>query len=220
MSFESADFYLQILLILKTQTAYDMKQPVIILSLSMVFCLQLSLRGRNNIYRQKEIKKASPVLLAVGEKIQGSFIGDGSRSFATAVKVVQGQGNPVEGGTPDQYEIQFSDSRLKPVMDGCCNIRLINEGDLNDDHTDEISVFQAPMNGCTYSMTTYSYKNGGWKKLVETFLIPTGCESVTDQDLQKRVFRKDGIIYYYDSDPNQNGKLIKKKAVLNSFRKI
>lgn len=220
MSFESADFYLQILLILKTQTAYDMKQPVIILSLSMVFCLQLSLRGRNNIYRQKEIKKASPVLPAVGEKIQGSFIGNGSRSFATAVKIAQGQGNPVEGGTPDQYEIQFSDSRLKPVMVGCCNIRLINEGDLNDDHTDEISVFQAPMNGCTYSMTTYSYKNGGWKKLVETFLIPTGCESVTDQDLQKRVFCKDGIIYYYDSDPNQNGKLIKKKAVSNSFRKI
>lgn len=189
-----------------------MKQLLIILTLGFISLLQLPQHKKSKVSGQKNTKNVSSVLPAAGEKIQGNFIGDGRRGFATAVKVAQGQGNPVEDGTSDVYEIKFSDSRLKPISVGCCSVRLINEGDLNHDQSDEISVFQTPMNGCTYSMTTYSYKNGDWKKLVKTFLIPTNCESITDHDLQKRVFSENGAIYYYDSDPNKNGKLIKKKA--------
>lgn len=195
-----------------------LKQLLIIFTLGILSILQLPQHQKNKTSKQKSAKNEFSVLPSVGEKIQGNFIGDGKSGFATAVKVVQGQGNPVEDGASDAYEIQFSDRRLKPIAVGCCSIRLINEGDLNNDQSDEISVFQAPMNGCTYSMTTYSYKNGQWKKLVETFLIPTNCESITDQNLQNRIFRDNGAIYYYDSDPNKNGKLIKRKAVAR-FRK-
>jgi len=120
--------------------------------------------------------------------------------------------------TPDEYEIQFSGDNLKSIKAGCCNIRLINEGDLNNDGGDEISIFQAPINGCTYSMTTYSHIYGTWKQIVETFLIPTGCDTISDLDLQKRIFKENNAIYYYDTDLNdENGKLVKKKATSKSI---
>ncbi|MCH5597485.1 FEKKY domain-containing protein [Niabella ginsengisoli] len=123
-----------------------------------------------------EVKKLDSLLVvqkqlrAIGEEIQGDFDGDGKLEFAKAVKVKEGQGNPVEDGTPDEYEIQFSNHKLKPIKAGCCDIRLVNEGDLNNDGSNEFSIFQAPMNGCTYTMTTYSYSNKSWKQIVKPFL--------------------------------------------------
>ncbi len=157
----------------------------------------------------------SKVDTKIGEKIQGNFLGNGKKITATVIKIKEGKGNPIEDGTPDEYEIQFSDRKLKPIKAGCCEIILINEGDLNKDETDEISIYQAPMNGCTYMMETYSYINGNWKKIVDLFLIPTGCERISNDDLQKRIFRENNNIYYLQKDmSNENGKLIKKKVNL------
>ncbi|MBC8988211.1 hypothetical protein H9X96_20855 [Pedobacter sp. N36a] len=191
-----------------------MKQLLILLSWGVISFPQWLQSEKHNTSGQIKTSNESAVLHKMEERIQGDFIGNGRRGYAAAVKIAERQGNPVEGGTADQYEIRFSDSRIKSIMVGCCKVRLINEGDLNHDKADEISVFQAPMNGCTYSMTTYSYKNGSWNKVVATFLIPTGCEMIRDQDLQQRVFLEKGTIYYYVSDPNRSGKLIKKKAMI------
>lgn len=149
----------------------------------------------------------------IGDKIEGNFLGNGKKITVTAVKVKEGQGNPMEDGTPDQYEIRFSDSKLKPIKAGCCEIILINEGDLNKDGTDEFSIYQAPMNGCTYTLTTYSFIKGNWKKIVDTFMIPTACEGLSYDDMQNRIFRENNNIYYYETDANdENWKLIKRKA--------
>ena len=149
----------------------------------------------------------------IGEKIQGDFDGDGQVEIASAIKFKEGNGNPVDDGTADEYIIQFSGNVLSNINAGCCQIRLINEGDLNNDGADDLSIFQAPMNGCTYTMTTYSCRNGKWKQIVDPFLIPTGCEHYSDADLQKRIFKEHNNIYYFDTDPNdENGKLIKKLA--------
>ena len=148
----------------------------------------------------------------VGTSVQGDFDGDGIKEFAFAVKIKEGKGNPVDGGTADEYSINFSTTKLKSIKVGCCNTRLINEADLNGDGRDEITVYQAPMNGNTYSMTTYTFANGAWKVLIETFLIPTGGDYLSDEDLQKRIFKEDGYVYYYDVDVNdENFKLIKTK---------
>lgn len=150
------------------------------------------------------------------EKIEGNFLIKGKKSTATVVKTKEAKGNPIEDGMPAEYEIRFSDKKLKPIKAGCCEITLINEGDLNQDGTDEISIFQAPMNACTYSMTTYSYINGNWKKIVDTFLIPTGCDIISKDDLQKMIFRENNNIYYLQKDmSDENGKLIKKKVLKN-----
>lgn len=154
--------------------------------------------------------------IKIGEKIQGNFLGNGKNITATVIKIKEGKGNPVEDGTPDEYEIHFSDKKLKPIKADCCEIILINEGDLNKDRTEEISIYQAPMNGCTYSMTTYSYINGNWKKIVNTFMIPTDCEGISNEELQKIIFRENNNIYFLQKDmSNENGKLIKKKVKLN-----
>ena len=154
--------------------------------------------------------------IAIGEKIEGDFDKDDKKDFAIAVKTKEGIGNPVEDGTPAEYEIQFS-NRLKPISAGCCDIIFINEGDINNDGVDDISVFQAPGNGCVYSMTTYSYTNGNWQKIVPTFLIPTGCESISEDELQKRVFKEGNSIYFYESDLNdENEGLVKRKVSIKN----
>ena len=149
----------------------------------------------------------------IGTKIEGDFLGNGKKILATVIKTKEAKGNPIEDGTPAEYEIRFSDKKLKPIKAGCCETILINEGDLNNDGKDDISIYQAPMNGCTYAMTTYSFTNENWKKTVDTFLIPTGCETITNENLQKMIFRESNQIYYLQKDlSDENGKLIKKKV--------
>lgn len=155
----------------------------------------------------------NPTVNKIGKKIEGIFLGNGKNIIASVVKTKEEQGNPIEDGTPAEYEIRFSDNKLKPILAGCCEIILINEGDLNNDKKDEISIYQAPMNGCTYSMTTYSIIHGNWKKIIDPFLVPTGCERINNKDLQKMISSENHKIYYYMKDmSNEKGKLIKKKV--------
>ncbi|TDX86808.1 hypothetical protein [Epilithonimonas xixisoli] len=151
----------------------------------------------------------------IGEKIEGNFLGNGKKVIASVIKTKEAKGNPIEDGTPAEYEIRFSDKKLKPIKAGCCELILINEGDLNRDGIDEISIYQSPMNGCTYAMETYSNINGNWKKIVDRFLIPTGCDGISKDDLQNKIFREKNQIFYLEKDMSEgNGKLIKKKVNL------
>jgi hypothetical protein len=151
----------------------------------------------------------------VGAKIEGDFDGDGKNEFATVTKTKQGEGNPIEDGTPDEYTISFSNPSLKAIAINCCEATLINESDLNNDGKDDFSVFQAPMNGCTYSMTTYSVENSDWKQIIETFLVPTGCDGFTTEELQNRIFIENKTVYKLETDPNDESlKLIPKKIEL------
>jgi hypothetical protein len=194
-----------------------MRRLIIILIIGFSSCGQTLKDKKSVVEKNEKVVKAetkTSSLPSIGDKIQGDFNGDGHTDFATAVKIKEEQGNPVEDGTPEEYEIQFSNDKLKSIKAGCCEIRLINEGDLNNDGADEISIFQAPMNGCTYSMTTYSLINGTWRQIVEEFLIPTGCDSISDNDLQKRIFKENNTIYYLGIDmSDENGNLVKKKAI-------
>lgn len=151
----------------------------------------------------------------VGTTVQGDFNGDGKKEFAFPVQTIVGQGNPMEDGTSDEYEIQFTELQLKTIVTGCCTMQFINEGDLNEDGGDELSVYQAPMNGNTFSMTTYTYSKGSWKELIKTFLIPTGGDYLDNQQIQDIIWKENGVVYYNEVDPNdENFRLIQKKAIL------
>lgn len=147
----------------------------------------------------------------IGEIIKGDFNGDGKLEIARLVKVKQGFGNPIEDGEPDEYEIQFSNKKIKPIKIGCCEAILVNEGDLNNDRKDEISIFQAPMNGCTYSMATYTYSKSEWNIVVEPYLYPTGCKSLSYKEIENLIVKENNNIYYYTIDPEE-WKLIKQKV--------
>ena len=149
-----------------------------------------------------------------GETITGDFDGDGTLESATVVLTKKGEGNPVEDGTPDEYQVQFSNPGIAPLHAGCCEMGLVNEGDLNGDGTDEISLFQAPVNGCTYILRTYSFKSR-WKEIIAPLLLPTGCDGVSDSMVQARVFAESGVIYQLETDNNTPEMLlVKKQAVL------
>jgi hypothetical protein len=92
---------------------------------------------------------------------------------------------------------------------------LFNEGDLNGDGTDELSVFQDPMNGNTYMLTTFSLVGKEqWQKIIEPLLIPTE-NYLSDEALQKRIFLEKDTLYFLEVDVNdENFGLIKQKAVL------
>jgi hypothetical protein len=134
----------------------------------------------------------------------------GNSTKASLKQIKEQVGNPVEDGTPAEYIIVFNESAIPPLNIGCCAAKLINEGDLNNDGNEELSVYQEPMNGCTYTLTTYTFKNGEWKQLIPPFLIPTACEEIPLDEIKKRIFQENNKIYIYKTDMNdENFKLIK-----------
>jgi hypothetical protein len=108
--------------------------------------------------------------LVVGQTITGDFNGDGKADTAF-LKVKTNSKSNVHSWT-----LSFNDKNIPAMPLGCCDVILINEGDLNGDKTTEISVFQAPENGCVYMWATYSLKTNRWTKFIEPFLIATDCE--------------------------------------------
>ncbi len=196
----------------------NMRQLYTLFMIALLTSCKQSPKKESETVKQEAVQEEAPkpkveAVVPIGEKISGDFNGDGKQDFAVVVRTKERVGNPAEDGTPAEYEIQFPDSNFKPISAGCCEIMLINEGDLTNDGADEVSVFQAPANGCVYSMSTYSYTNGNWQCIVKPFLIPTGCEGLSSDDLQKRVFREDNVIYFYDTDLNdENGGLIKRQV--------
>jgi len=172
--------------------------------------------NRSNAFRrQTTATEAFSPAERVGTRVRGDFDGDGKQEYATVVKVKKGEGNPVENGSPDGYEVQFSTPGIKPYPAGCCEIRLVQEGDLNKDGADELSLFQSPENGCVCSMASYSFKKGSATLVVPVFLIPTGCDLVTDEALQQRVVAMQDGIYFYKTDMNdEQMPLVKTKVKL------
>lgn len=145
------------------------------------------------------------------ESVTGNFTGKQLTAMATLVH--KGEGAPVDGGTPSAYSITFNDPNIAAIPAGCCEILLLNEGDLNGDGLDELGFAQAPMNGCTFTYHVYTFKSGKWKEAIAPFLLPTGCDGITRNDLQKRVFKEGDEIYTLQTDmDDENMKPVKTKA--------
>lgn len=176
-------------------------------------CVRPGIKESDKLLKRNEMDAETGSGFRVGAEIRGDFNGDGILESAKVVQVREKQGNPLKGGVAEAYEIQFTGGILFPVRVGCCNLRLINEGDLDGDGTEEISTFQAPINGCAYSYTTYTFKNRRYQQLVPTFLSFTGCKEVSDKELQERVFSENNKIYYYEEDfSGEQVKLIRKEV--------
>lgn len=154
-----------------------------------------------------QLSNAQLTKSTIGEKIEGHFTNKNVLESLSVKQTKKGLGNPVEDGVPDEYSLVSSSKTLKL---GCCEATLINEGDLNGDGFDEISVVQAPMNGCTYTFSTFTNVNGTWKKLFEPFMFSNGCEPPSNKDLLNKVFIEKGSIYSLQTDPNDENMKLKK----------
>lgn len=146
----------------------------------------------------------------IGEKIEGHFTSKKSAEHIFIKQTKRGHGNPIEDGVSDEYTLMSTSKTIKALKIGNIEAILINEGDLNGDGLDEISVVQTPMNGCTYYFSTFTNVNGTWKKLFEPFLFSNGCEPLKNKDLLNKVFVEKGIVYSLQVDPNDENMKLKR----------
>lgn len=136
----------------------------------------------------------------IGTSVQGDFDGDGKKEFAFSVQTKEAVGNPMEDGTSAEFAVNFSTDKIISLDADCCRIILVNEGDLNNDGNDELSIYQEPINGNVYSMETFTFKKGKWITIVPYFLIPPRIDYLTDDDIKNLVFNENGSIHYLDTD--------------------
>jgi hypothetical protein len=122
--------------------------------------------------------------------------------------VKEGAGNPIEDGTPGEYAVLFSDPAMPAIKIDCCDAYLVKEGDLNNDGKEDLSTFQAPMNGFTYYMRTWTLKNDKWENVLEPFMVPTGGMDFSRADLENTIFLKAGKLYFTDIDVNDDFKKV------------
>jgi hypothetical protein len=162
----------------------------------------------------KVIDVPKRTLDSIGSTIEFDFSIDGTFEKATVVLIKEALGNPIEDGTPAEYEIQFAGKKTIESIKLNTNAILIDEGDLDNDGLSELSVCQEPMNGCTYQMTTYTFKNRKFKTLFEPFLIPTACEVLSNEILHNKVYKTKKGIYIKDIDANDDNFKTIEKLVL------
>ncbi len=137
--------------------------------------------------------------------VTGKFNSKDKVDTAYIIKTKAGYGNPVEDGVPDEYALRFT-GNATAVKIGFCDARILNEGDLNGDGFEELSIFQYPENGTVCKFETFFNKEGLWTPIFDSRLIPTGGDPVPDADLQDKVMRGDGNVYYYETkDTTWNG---------------
>jgi len=137
-------------------------------------------------------------------RIEGDFNGD--RIIDTAYAVLYRE---------NKYIVRFSSDSLKALPPAEGRIRLVNEGDLNNDKRDELSVFQESGQGCFYYVSTWTYMKGRWKHITKSWVLPYFCDYISDEELQDRIVLEDGTVYYYEADvKDENFSLVKKEMFL------
>lgn len=154
-------------------------------------------------------------------RVEGYFNADTSRDigygvFFGRIENENRSGDDTERVAETQYVVRFQDNRIKPmpVVTGR-HIRLVNEGDLNTDGQDEISIFVQSMRSCMYTASTWSYQAGRWIRITDYWTIPTVCDYLSDEDLQDRIVVEDGELYYYETDVSDKDlPLVKKELTL------
>jgi hypothetical protein len=62
-------------------------------------------------------------------------------------------------------------------------------------------------------MTTYSFKTGKAAVVVPPFLIPTGCDPLSDNALRERIVATADGIYFYNTDMSDEAMPMKKYKV-------
>ncbi len=143
--------------------------------------------------------------------LTGDFNGDSIPDTAYSVLIKA----RTDAEAQDEYTISFKSSKIPDLYAGYGELRLINEGDLNNDGRDDISIFKKPLNGCTYDIQPWALINGKWKPIAEMILIPTFCDYMSDSAIQARIVNEDSTLFFYEPDYNiEITKLVKKRLPL------
>lgn len=155
----------------------------------------------------------------IENKIYGDFNGDGITEYVYFELEKKGFGNPVEDGEPDIYKVKFSNNEITPIKREFNELMIINEGDLDNDGADEITIRENPMNGCIGWATTYSIKNNKPYILIDSFSFYSGaCDNDISINPDDLVEKNSNSVFYYEYDAetsfvNYRGKKIFGKRI-------
>lgn len=146
----------------------------------------------------------------VGLEVKGDFNGD--------KKIEEARSGPIRQFYPDKnidgvgWMAQFEDSTIKELTLGCCLSYMVNEGDLNNDGADELSIYaySGNMADCNYYYSTYTLTKKGWQKIIGPFVVANGCEGFQSENLLSKVTKDEKGAVYYQVDTL--GKSVKKRA--------
>ncbi len=149
------------------------------------------------ILKDENVKKYTKI----ENKIYGDFNGDGITEYVYFELEKKGFGNPVEDGEPDIYKVKFSNNEITPIKREFNELMIINEGDLDNDGADEITIIENPINGCIGLATTYSIKSNKPYILIDSFSFYSGaCDNDISINPDDLVEKNSNSVFYYEYD--------------------
>ncbi len=105
------------------------------------------------------------------------------------------------------YIFRFRDEKQRTLSGlGGAAVALVNEGDLNHDGTDKISVLQQYLVTGMCIFSTYTYHNDKWEEIFSSEFH--GHSAPIDKiEIDGRIVMEDSIPYYYENDEVDRRKL-------------
>jgi len=151
--------------------------------------------------------------------ITGNFDGDNipdSGYFVVVDKHIQqfdprdyehGEDNHLDSVTYD-YKFYFHDERIGTLADlGGAAVTLINEGDINQDGKDEISVIHQYLQTGMGILNCYTCRNGKWEEIASHEF--GGYYAALDRiEAEGKIIVKDSTPYFYENDDSLGDTLV------------
>ncbi|HKX85115.1 MAG TPA: hypothetical protein VJL37_00475 [Flavobacterium sp.] len=132
----------------------------------------------------------------IGLEIGGNFDNEGKAIVAKVIQTKFGNGN-IKDGKSNDYVVSFNDTTIKPlkISCSCSNLILINEGDLNNDGIDEISIASVSNINSIIDLQTYSVSEKRFRTLLMSVV---GVKKEVEQSKLQDFIAKSGdnIIQY------------------------
>lgn len=143
-----------------------------------------------------------------GESIIGDFNGDGR--YETAWVVPPENLDDYGELEPRQYVtfIRFSDESIPPIgIPACIDGNPVNLGDLNDDGTDEIGMWQVWFTSCWHNYYIWTNRNGAWMEAVDPFVVHcNGFEEAPDEIPVEKM--GNGFVRLYYNELNEDADIV------------
>jgi hypothetical protein len=118
-----------------------------------------------------------------------------------------GEDNHLDSVTYD-YKFYFRNERIATLSDlGGAAVTLINEGDINQDGRDEISVIHQYLQTGMGILNCYTCQNGKWEEIA-TFEFGGYYAALDRIEAEGKIVLKDSTPYFYENDDSLGDTLV------------